>query len=77
MISPPLQVSYGRIRNPPRRQSEATLSLTGVNSNVQAPSRGGGATTIVTPACLLSLLATPEWKTVQPLSERFVLELLP
>ena len=55
---------------PTRRRREATLSSTGVNSNIQAPSRG--AISIATPARPLSPVATPEWKRVQPLSRRLV-----
>ena len=57
---------------PTRRRREATLSSTGVNSNIQAPSRG--AISIATPARRLSPVATPEWKRVQPLSRRLVPE---
>ncbi|KAK0145893.1 hypothetical protein N1851_015177 [Merluccius polli] len=61
-----------RIRPPTRRRREATLSSTGVNSNILAPSRG--AISIATPARRLSPVATPEWKRVQPLSRRLVPE---
>ncbi|KAK0135519.1 hypothetical protein N1851_028623 [Merluccius polli] len=61
-----------RIRPPTRRRREATLSSTGVNSNIQAPSRG--AISIATPARRLSPVATPEWKRVQLLSRRLVPE---
>ncbi|KAK0137965.1 hypothetical protein N1851_025840 [Merluccius polli] len=60
-----------RIRPPTRRRREATLSSTGVNSNILAPSRGA---IIATPARRLSPVATPEWKRVQPLSRRLVPE---
>ncbi|KAK0146532.1 hypothetical protein N1851_014139 [Merluccius polli] len=61
-----------RIRPPTRRRREATLSSTGVNSSILAPSRG--AISIATPARRLSPVATPEWKRVQPLSRRLVPE---
>ncbi|KAK0139106.1 hypothetical protein N1851_024333 [Merluccius polli] len=61
-----------RIRPPTQRRREATLSSTGVNSNIQAPSQG--AVSIATPARRLSPVATPEWKRVQPLSRRLVPE---
>ncbi|KAK0140496.1 hypothetical protein N1851_022532 [Merluccius polli] len=61
-----------RIRPPTRRRREATLSFTGVNSNILAPSRG--AISIATPARRLSPVATPEWKRVQPLSRSLVPE---
>ncbi|KAK0137955.1 hypothetical protein N1851_025831 [Merluccius polli] len=61
-----------RIRPPTRRRREATLSSTGVNSNILAPSRG--AISIATPARRLSPVATPEWKRVQLLSRRLVPE---
>ncbi|KAK0155241.1 hypothetical protein N1851_002432 [Merluccius polli] len=61
-----------RIRPPTQRRREATLSSTGVNSNIQAPSQG--AVSIATPARHLSPVATPEWKRVQPLSRRLVPE---
>ncbi|KAK0139215.1 hypothetical protein N1851_024142 [Merluccius polli] len=61
-----------RIRPPTQRRREATLSSTGVNSNIQAPSQG--AVSIATPARRLSPVAIPEWKRVQPLSRRLVPE---
>ncbi|KAL6464293.1 hypothetical protein MHYP_G00266100 [Metynnis hypsauchen] len=57
-----------RTRSPTRRRREATLSSTGENPNIQAPSRG--AMRKPTPARRLSPWATPEKNKVQPLSRR-------
>ena len=52
-------------------------SKSGGRGNPQKEHSCRGATRITTPACRLSLSATPEWKRVQPLLTRLVPEPLP